>query len=173
LLIFFLKIEVWVVTPFKKPESDLPGNETFNNHVSIVRIRSEHAIGFLKGRFQSLKGLRINIRNEEGHKFATYWIVSCIGLHSFAMKCEREERAAADRGSDSDSFIEQGLSSSSSSSIPTELVHHRQRRAPRTSSLAAAKARRQQLKDLLLQAKARRAEQRRRDDRDSSEEDSN
>ncbi|KDR66667.1 hypothetical protein GALMADRAFT_45593, partial [Galerina marginata CBS 339.88] len=74
-------INIWVVAPFKKPESDDPNNTILDNHVSIVRIRSEHAIGFLKERFQSLKGLRINIRDEANHKFATYWIVSCIGLH--------------------------------------------------------------------------------------------
>jgi hypothetical protein len=45
----FLKISAWVVAPYKKPERDLPDNEVFNNHVSHVCIRSEHAIGFLKG----------------------------------------------------------------------------------------------------------------------------
>ncbi|KJA12826.1 hypothetical protein HYPSUDRAFT_96761, partial [Hypholoma sublateritium FD-334 SS-4] len=81
-------IDTWVVAPYKKPESDLPDNAVYNNHVSMVRIRSEHTIGFLKGRFQSLKGLRINIKDEASHKFATYWVVACIGLHNFAMMCE-------------------------------------------------------------------------------------
>ncbi|KAE9388171.1 hypothetical protein BT96DRAFT_836679, partial [Gymnopus androsaceus JB14] len=64
----------------------------FNNHVSMVRIRSEHAIGFLKGRFQSLKDLRVNISDEKSHKFATYWGLACILVHNFAMTCEEEER---------------------------------------------------------------------------------
>ncbi|KZT63661.1 hypothetical protein DAEQUDRAFT_634792, partial [Daedalea quercina L-15889] len=74
-------IDIWVVAPYKRPDRDLPENERFNNHVSIIRVRSEHAIGFLKGRFQSLKHLRINIHNEKTHKFTTYWIKACIGLH--------------------------------------------------------------------------------------------
>jgi hypothetical protein len=54
----------------------------------MVRIRSEHAIGFLKGRFQSLKNLRVSIKDEKTHKFATYWIAACIGVHAFAMQRE-------------------------------------------------------------------------------------
>ena len=55
------------MAPYKKPERDLPDNEFYNNHVSMVRIRSEHAIGFLKGRFASLKHLRIHIKNKTSH----------------------------------------------------------------------------------------------------------
>jgi hypothetical protein len=57
----------------------------------MLHIRSEHAIGFLKGRFQSLKGLCVYIKNEKAHKIASYWVVACIGIHSFAMLCEEEE----------------------------------------------------------------------------------
>ncbi|KJA25910.1 hypothetical protein HYPSUDRAFT_100788, partial [Hypholoma sublateritium FD-334 SS-4] len=85
-------IQTWVMAPYKKPESDLPDNGIYNNHVSMLRIRSEHAIGFLKGRFQSLKDLRVAIKDENSHKFATYWVVACIGIHSFAMTCEAEEK---------------------------------------------------------------------------------
>ena len=101
------------------PERELPDNERFNNHVSIVRIRSEHAIGFLKGRFQSLKGLRIRIVDERSHKFATYWVLACVAIHSFAMQCEEEERRAEggdSDGVDDDPFIYEGLSSSSEES---------------------------------------------------------
>ena len=100
------------------PEREEPNNEVFNNHISIVRIRSEHAIGFLKGRFQSLKGLRVRIRDARSHKFATYWVLTCIGIHSFAMVCEEEERKKCGEDSeevDNDPFIQQGLSLSSDS----------------------------------------------------------
>ncbi|KIL57516.1 hypothetical protein M378DRAFT_33627, partial [Amanita muscaria Koide BX008] len=82
------KINTWIVAPYKKPDRDIPENEVFNNHLSMLRIRSEHAIGFLKGRFHSLKGLRVYIKNEKTHKIATYWIAACIGIHAFAMLCE-------------------------------------------------------------------------------------
>lgn len=82
----------------------------------MVRIRSEHAIGFLKGRFQSLKGLRVNIKNEQRHKFATYWVAACIGVHSFAMQCEDDERNDGNEDAAiADPFICEGLSSSDES----------------------------------------------------------
>jgi hypothetical protein len=73
-----LQIEEWLVAPYKKPQRDLPDNNEFNNHLSMVRIRSEHCIGFAKGRFPSLKDLRISIKNEKTHKFATLWGVACF-----------------------------------------------------------------------------------------------
>ncbi|KDQ50998.1 hypothetical protein JAAARDRAFT_104390, partial [Jaapia argillacea MUCL 33604] len=82
------QIATWPVSPYKKPEHDLPENEEFNKHVSMVCIWSEHAIGYLKGRFHSLKSLCINIKDEVLHQFATYWVVACIALHNFALRCE-------------------------------------------------------------------------------------
>jgi hypothetical protein len=117
-----VKINTWLTAPYKKPERDLPDNTVFNNHLSMVHIQSEHAIGFLKGRFHSLKRLRINIQNEKSHKLATYWIATCIGLHSFAM-CEDEEDPDRDTTNigTCDPFIDEGLSSSSESD---QNVHH-------------------------------------------------
>ena len=143
-----LQLETWVVSPYKKPERDIPANEEFNNHLSMVRIRSEHAIGFLKGRFHSLKHLRLRISDERSHKFATYWIAACIGIHAFAMQCEAEER---EEGSDfEDPFIAEGLSSSSSDSdLPAQPARGNisQRR------LHAAKAKHEKLMRALFRAK--------------------
>lgn len=58
-------------------------------------------MGFLKGRFSSLRGLRIQI-NERAHlKFATLWITACICVHNFAI----EHEAGVDVTSD-EFFIE-------------------------------------------------------------------
>ncbi|KAF8057056.1 hypothetical protein FPV67DRAFT_1456587 [Lyophyllum atratum] len=122
----------------------------------MVRIRSEHAIGFLKGRFQSLKGLQINIKSEATHKFATYWVLEECG------------RLSAE---ETDPFVAEGLSSSASSSDsrlpppPPQIG----RGVPR--SLHAAKARRERLKAQLFRAKERQAShrQRRHDEGQSSE----
>ncbi|GLB34545.1 putative DDE superfamily endonuclease [Lyophyllum shimeji] len=162
-------IEIWLVAPYKRPDRDVEDNEIFNNHLSIIRIRSEHAIGFLKGRFQSLKGLRINIKNEATHKFATYWVVSCIGLHGFAMICEAEERGGSST-EETDPFIMEGLSSTRSSSDNGLLPLPRARRAA-ARSLPAAKARRERLKAQLFRAKERQAlrRQHRRNEGESSE----
>ena len=69
---------------FYRPEKDTPENKTHNYYVSNIRIRSEHCIGFLKGRWSSLRGLRVNINQENHIIYATLWIVSCIHLHAFA-----------------------------------------------------------------------------------------
>ncbi|KZT20122.1 hypothetical protein NEOLEDRAFT_1076394, partial [Neolentinus lepideus HHB14362 ss-1] len=140
---------------YKRPERDIPENEEFNKHVSMVRIRSEHAIGYLKGRFHSLKGLRVSISDEASHKFATYWVVACIGLHAFALRSEQEERACDDEV-DQDPFIAEGLSSSSDSEA--NALRTRQRRGG--TRLQAAKARREELKHALFRAKDTRARHR-------------
>ncbi|KAJ6517529.1 hypothetical protein C8R47DRAFT_255905 [Mycena vitilis] len=123
----------------------------------MVRIRSEHAIGFLKGRFHSLKKLRILIKDEKTHQFATYWVMACVGVHAFAMQQEAEERGAGndDEAVMADPFIDEGLSSESdaegnaATTHPGARVHH-------------GKAKREQLKRRLFKAKDRRRRHRER-----------
>jgi hypothetical protein len=125
----------------------------------MLRIRSEHAIGFLKGRFQSLKSLRVNISNEKSHKFATYWVVACVALHTFAMRCEAEERGGSD-SVDEDPFIREGLSSDEDED---QRAMPRQPREPGDADrLSAGKEWRETLKNALFDAKARQDAQRRR-----------
>nr|GAT51776.1 predicted protein [Mycena chlorophos] len=99
-------IRSWIVSPYKAPDRYLPDNDTFNKTVSKLRIRSEHAIGFLKGRFYSLKNLRIVIRDAKSHRFATYWVAACVSMHAFAMVAEADEKAEAD-SDDEDPFVEE------------------------------------------------------------------
>ena len=119
----------------------------------MVRIHSEHAIGFLKGCFQSLKSLRVQIDSEDAHKYATYWILACIVVHNFALDCEAQERDS-DESADEDPFIREGLTSSESSSsenqgtFPGHGTQH---------TLSAARNRQEQLKDALFRAKEQRA----------------
>lgn len=63
-------------------------NRDFNYGLSKVRIRSEHTIGYLKGRFQSLKELRICINNAKDMSYASCWIQACIVIHAFAIDHE-------------------------------------------------------------------------------------
>ena len=102
-----------MVATYKKPEKELAQNEEFNNHVLMVCIRLEHAIGFLKGHFHSLKGLCVRIKDRRSHQFATHWVAACIGLHAFSMQCEARERADNESDNDemADPFIVEGLSS--------------------------------------------------------------
>ena len=79
-----------------RPERFEPDNTTHNYHVSCIQIRSEHCMGYLKGRWSSLRGLRLRIDDEDNHMFATLWIASCIHLHNFAIGHERKDNPEAD-----------------------------------------------------------------------------
>jgi hypothetical protein len=161
---WFFQVDIWIVSPYKKPERDLPDNEEFNKHVSRVRIRSEHAIGFLKGRFHSLKNLRLKISDKRTHILATYWVAACIGVHSFAMQCEENERrfdnADSDLSAPEDPFIAEGLSSSSDAdrTAPSRIRTD----CTRANRLQIGKAHREKLKEALFCSKARRVHRNRR-----------
>jgi len=86
----------------------------------MVCIRSEHAIGFLKGHFQSLKNLWVSINSKKGHILTTYWVAACIWIHSFAMQCKEKERSLknSDLGANfEDPFIAEDLSLSSDQEV--------------------------------------------------------
>lgn len=121
----------------------------------MVRIRSEHTIGFLKGQSHSLKGVRINIVDEQTHKLATYWIVSCIAVHSFAMQCEEEERAedGSDYDPTCDLFVAEGMDGGESdwSDVNVDRGEGRGRRGPRF--LEEAKQRQEKLKEALFHSR--------------------
>lgn len=77
----------------KEPASFDPRNQLFDNIVSKIRVRSEHCIGVLKGRFQSLRGLRVTIKSNEDHIFACHWISAAIILHNFIIDFEGLEHS--------------------------------------------------------------------------------
>ncbi|KAF5356673.1 hypothetical protein D9758_013757 [Tetrapyrgos nigripes] len=145
-----------VVTPFKRPEKDLPQNEVFNNYVSMVHIKSEHAIGFLKGRFPSLKDLRISITDEQSHKLATYWGLGCVVTHNFAMSCEERERIAegdfTDNAVMSDPFLIEGLEEDELDNYISGEVDGdvRESRSTREQCLSKGRRKREDLKQALF-----------------------
>jgi DDE superfamily endonuclease len=92
-------LDSWCITPYKKPHAALDENRTFNYYLSRVyislapsgtllinfkqvRVKSEHAMGYLKGRFSSLRGLRQRIDGTTDHKRALAWVKSCIVIHT-------------------------------------------------------------------------------------------
>ena len=124
----------------------------------MVRIRSAHAIGFLKGRFQSLKGMRVCIGDEASHKFAAYWAAACINLHAFALQCDEERDGEnGERYPEDDPFIAEGLNVNSSDeevAVRRQNQHHAEEQRSCTW-LSVAKTRREKIKKALLQAKQR------------------
>lgn len=69
----------------KEPASRLRSNAIFDTQVSCLRVRSEHCIGELKGRFQCLRGLRVSINSYEDHIHALRWITVAIILHNLVI----------------------------------------------------------------------------------------
>ena len=78
----------------KKPASLEPMNALFDKVVASLRVRSEHCMGALKGRFQCLRGLRVNINSKQDHYKACRWITVAIILHNLIIDVEGNESAA-------------------------------------------------------------------------------
>ncbi|CDU23334.1 uncharacterized protein SPSC_01963 [Sporisorium scitamineum] len=66
----------------------------FNYMLSRIRIRAEHGIGYLKGRFQCLSGYRGNLYREYDHRQAALAIQACIIAHTFASRYDRPDDVA-------------------------------------------------------------------------------
>lgn len=78
----------------REPASFIPENAIFDNTVSHLCVRSEHCIGALKGRFQSLRGLQVSINSNRAHIEACRWITIAIILHNLVIDIEGRSSAA-------------------------------------------------------------------------------
>ena len=58
------EIDKHLITPYKMPIARLPSHKAFNRAHSVERVKIEHAFGVLKGRWPSLKSLRIRIGDD-------------------------------------------------------------------------------------------------------------
>ncbi|POW12769.1 hypothetical protein PSTT_04385 [Puccinia striiformis] len=81
-------VQTNVVPAFKRPpHAAMPRlKKRFNHHLSSIRVRNEHCIGILKGRFQSLRGLRKDLSSAGTMEKITHWISACIVLHNFLLE---------------------------------------------------------------------------------------
>ncbi|KIJ58573.1 hypothetical protein HYDPIDRAFT_102367, partial [Hydnomerulius pinastri MD-312] len=52
----------------------------------------EHAFAALKGRFQSLRELRLQIQTEKDVHIAVYWVMCCLILHNMIIRFEEQRR---------------------------------------------------------------------------------
>jgi hypothetical protein len=59
--------------------------QTFNWEHARARVKIEHCIGMLKGRFQSLRELRYLIKCKEDVGVTSIWIRVCTNLHNFLL----------------------------------------------------------------------------------------
>lgn len=77
----------------KKPASLIHNNMRFDKAVASLRVRSEHTMGVLKGRWQCLRGLRRLINSNADHVSACNWITVTIILHNLVIDLEGVESA--------------------------------------------------------------------------------
>ena len=89
-----------IIPSFKRPPNrGLAMDEAqFNSQLSNIRVRVEHCIGILKGRFQSLRGLRTVIRREKDVRRLVYWIRACCVLHNLVLQDPVEQEWLEDEG---------------------------------------------------------------------------
>ena len=76
----------FMLTPYRQPAASIPHNHLYNVLLSSPRQAIEHVNGLLKGRFQSLKGIRIQIKKKEDFKQFVDWIVACLVLHNMFLR---------------------------------------------------------------------------------------
>lgn len=81
----------------KGAAATIPENRLFDKTVSHLRIRSEHCMGALKGRWQCLRGLRVTINSNEDHIKALRWVTVAIILHNLVIDVEGAESGSAFR----------------------------------------------------------------------------
>jgi hypothetical protein len=72
----------------KRPASLDPANAIFDRVLAQLRVRSEHCMGALKGHFQCLRGLQVNINSNSDHANALNWITVAIILHNLIIDVE-------------------------------------------------------------------------------------
>lgn len=88
-------VNVRTIPVHKEPASSIPRNTRFDKAVAHLRIRSEHCMGALKGRWQCLRGLRLEINCNADHIRACDWIMVCIILHNLIIDIEGSESGSA------------------------------------------------------------------------------
>ncbi|KAG2338222.1 hypothetical protein BDR05DRAFT_978242 [Suillus weaverae] len=81
-------VSVHTIPVHKQPTSLLPENTLFDSAVAHLRVRSEHCMGALKGRWQCLRGLHINISLKHQHRAACQWMTIAIILHNVVIDVE-------------------------------------------------------------------------------------
>ncbi|KAF8550719.1 hypothetical protein OG21DRAFT_1478432 [Imleria badia] len=69
----------------KRPAALLADNTTFDSAVANLRVQSEHCMGALKGWWQCLQGLQVNINSKRQHRAACHWITIAIILHNLVI----------------------------------------------------------------------------------------
>jgi hypothetical protein len=72
-----------MLTPYRSAETaNSRENTDFNAVFSAGRVVVEHVMGLLKGRWTSLKGIRLQVKSLSDLVRVNEWILSCLILHN-------------------------------------------------------------------------------------------
>jgi len=74
-----------VIGPFKEPECAFAEHRNYDHQLARLQVKSEHAIGILKGRWGSLKELRLTLATDRQFSFSMTWITACILIHNICV----------------------------------------------------------------------------------------
>jgi hypothetical protein len=73
------------IPTYKQPTTSLLGHFKFNTHIVSIQVKVKHGIKILKGRFQSLRGLLIQIETKNDHHTNVLWIQLCAIFHNLLL----------------------------------------------------------------------------------------
>ncbi|MBW0506706.1 hypothetical protein O181_046421 [Austropuccinia psidii MF-1] len=89
-----------LILSIKSPMANLPFNSDFNYCLSKSRVRNEHTIGILKGRWASLKQMRLQLNGEQDMVAYVTWIKACCILHNMLSQINNSWEALSDEYKD-------------------------------------------------------------------------
>ncbi|EFP80235.2 uncharacterized protein PGTG_06191 [Puccinia graminis f. sp. tritici CRL 75-36-700-3] len=76
------ELGVHCIPAYKAPAAYIKDNSDFNYCLARSRVRNEHTIGILKGRWASLQHLRLAIQKPSDMMEVIRWVNCCVTLHS-------------------------------------------------------------------------------------------
>ncbi|SAM84232.1 uncharacterized protein UBRO_20817 [Ustilago bromivora] len=92
--------------------------QQFNKAVSNIRIQSEHAIGYLKGCFQALRGMWPLIWDKDTHTSACQTVIAMLVVHNIALEFDVVDDYAFYAGQD--------LSAPEATQLTQSIQHHQE-----------------------------------------------
>ena len=70
------------IPAYKAPASNIPINTEFNYCIAKARVRNEHTIGIMKGRWALLQELRLSLQTKRDMQQIIQWVNACVTLHN-------------------------------------------------------------------------------------------